>query len=188
MKADTAWATSQKIDNTLESYAAELGKTDLVQKMREARQLIAKTYDVQKSLNANNVDAKVIKKLGDKGKLTGGLADIAEFAKQYPGAVQVPTKNAYVPTPWELGMGGVAAAGGLGLHAIGAGLPLTGMAIATGAARPLLRSVITSSPYQNLMVRPQTFGPGLGLRAAGALSQNPALVGALSQVASQRKK
>ncbi len=179
-------AIADAIEGQIDRHLQVTGQS--VDEFRAARKMIAKTYDVQQSLKGNNVDAKVLAKLLDKGRLTGGMKDVAEFAKQFPGAVQTGSKNAYAPTAWELGMGGVAAVGGLGLHAAGAGLPLAGGAIAAGAARPLLRSVITSSPYQNMMVRPQTFGPGLGLKAAGALSQNPALVGALSTIAAQRNK
>lgn len=158
-----------------------------VAEFQQARQLIAKTYDIQKSLVQDHVDARKLVKAYEKGRLTGGLAEIGQFAKYFPAAAQVGLKGAYVPSAWE--MMGMGAGGAIGLipHALSGTTTMPALAASAAlAARPVGRAAMATQPYQAAFVRPQTFGPGLGFRATNAAVQNPEYLGALATLAAQQ--
>lgn len=136
------------MEDALDAHLSTLRKPELLKEFRNARQAIAKTYTVEKALNnaTGNVDASVLaSELRKKRPLTGELKEIAKFAQAFPKEVQMPEKIGGAPgiTALDVAYGGVGAA-------------LTGnpSAVAAIAARPSIRSLITSSPYQRLMAIP----------------------------------
>lgn len=139
----------------------------LVENLKNARQLIAKSYDIEAALNEStgNVSAQYLAKLLDKGKpLTGELKTAAEFARTFPKAAQDLEKMGSLPglSPLDYGTAG------LGLMTSG-GNPL---AIAGLAARPGARSAILSKPYQNALLTPNySVNPVNALAAKAANSQ-----------------
>lgn len=159
-KASNAKATA--MEARLEQEAVKAGKPQLVPAMREARQAIAKTWDVERALNLGDgtVDAQVLGRLLDHGaKLSGGLETIAKFA-QAPGK-QVTGQAAAQPTPgvsklnWTVspifGAGGFAAGGPVGA-AIGAAAPFV--------VPPAARASLLSDIYQRNFARPN-YEPGM---------------------------
>lgn len=115
--------------------------TQLVQDLRDARQTIAKTYDIQDALNpaTGNMDARVLGSKINKGKpLTGGLKDAGDAALAFPKAMMPSEKfggaQAHTALDW-LTL--------LASHGKTAGLSL---------ARPAVRGALLSSPYQNALM------------------------------------
>lgn len=79
------------IEDALEGHLQAMGQPDMLKSFRDARQLIAKTYTVQKALNpvSGSVDARKLAAELRKGKpLTGELRQAGEFAAQFPKAAQ----------------------------------------------------------------------------------------------------
>lgn len=143
-------AKAKSMETRLDAEAVKAGKPQLVPEMRAARQLIAKTWDVERALNLGDgtVDAQALGRLYDHGApLSGGLETIAKFA-QGPGR-QVTGQASAQPTPgvsklnWTvgglMGAGGMAALGPVGA-AVGAAAPFV--------APPAARSMILSDIYQ----------------------------------------
>ena len=133
------------LENTIENYLANSKQTDLLEKFRDARQLIAKTYTVEKALNqtTGTVDAKKLAAQLQKGKpLSGELKSVAEFGQAFPKAVQTPETMGSLPQFNPLDYFAGLVVGGT-----------TGPAGATAAfARPALRSVALSQPIQNRLL------------------------------------
>lgn len=130
---------------------------DLAPQLKEARQLIAKTYSVENALNpstGNVAGNKLAKALGQGKPLSGELKQAAEFAQAFPKAAQ---EGVAVPAFSPLDI----FSGGLG---VGTGNPLL---IALTAARPVARGVALNPTYQRAMVNP-TYGLGAA-RAAPVL-------------------
>ncbi len=152
---------------------------------RKARQVIARSYDVQKALKGNDVDARVLAGQLRKGRqLGGGLEKAAEFGARFKGAADTGNKNAYVPVnAFDWMMGGGAGVGAL-LHAPEAA---TAGAVTLGvaAARPAIRAGITSGPYQRLGVNPPSYGIGSTRRLAEAMTSDEALAAALGMQGQQ---
>lgn len=150
-------AQAKVIETELEKVAARRGQPDLVDQLREARQKIAKSYDIERALNkgAGEVSAPALGTAFDKGKpLSGNLKTIGAFDEAFP---QYTGEGVRVPTPGVskseaivsalMGMGGTAAFGPEGAAA--AAIPL-----ASHGARRL----ITSDAYRNMMRKP---APGM---------------------------
>lgn len=86
---------AEAIDNLIERNLAASGKPELVNEYRAARQMIAKSHDVEAATNTatGNVNAHVLARLSDRGRpFTGGLKLIADTAKTFPRATQNPEK------------------------------------------------------------------------------------------------
>lgn len=166
---------AQALDVKLQAEAMKAGKPELVPAMREARQAIAKTWDVERALNLGDgtVDAKALGRLYDHGApLSGGLETIAKFSLG-PGK-QVTREAASVPTPnvsklnWTmapfLGAGGAAVAGPVGA-AMGAAAPFV--------LPPAARSVLLNKQFQDYFARPN-YEPALlpenNIQTAGRLA------------------
>lgn len=147
-KAKQAQAAAAEIENTLESYAKSLGKEDLLPALRDARQLIAKTYTIEKALNpvSGTVDARALARELKKGKpLTEELKSVAEFAAQFPKAAQTTELMGSRPqlSPLDVGAAGIASA-------------LTSpAAMASLAVRPSARAAALSGAIQNRLVQNQ---------------------------------
>jgi hypothetical protein len=136
-------ALAKRLEGYIEDAANNAGIPGLVQKLRDARQMIAKTYDVERALNVatGDVSAPIIGRMVDKGKpLTGELATIGKFAEAFPSYAR---EGAKIPTPGVsksealaasmLSLGGMGVAGPWGAAA---GL----MPLASGPARSMALS------------------------------------------------
>src|SRR5581483_2619397 len=62
---------------------------------RKARQIIARTYDIEKTLNEHtgDIDAAALARLSKKRPLQAELKDIADFGGQFEGVARTPTKR-----------------------------------------------------------------------------------------------
>lgn len=136
---------SKVLENTIEAHLVNTKQTDLLDKFKDARQLIAKTYTIEKALNqtTGTVDAKKLANELKKGKpLSGELKSVAEFSQAFPKAVQTPEQMGSLPqlSPLDYlaGVVGGSATGGPGA--------------AVGLVRPALRSVALSQPVQNRLL------------------------------------
>jgi hypothetical protein len=156
--ANTAYGASQKLlgnankkaanllEDEIERHLKTTGQESMLAEFRNARQLIAKTYTVEKAMNpvSGNVNAKALASELKKGKpLTEELRTAAEFASQFPKAVQTVESMGSLPqtSPLDLATAGVASA-------------LTSpAALATLGVRPGARAAALSSPIQNRLVQ-----------------------------------
>lgn len=148
-KAKALQAEADAIEGSLESYATQSGRSDLVKDLVKARKEIAKTYTVERALNnaTGDVNAPVLGRLFAKNKpLSDGLDVIGQFQQAFPqitrpsAMTQAPGVSFAEPvTAAMAGLAGQAAAGPTGLLA--AGLPLL-----RGPARSLALSRTMQSP------------------------------------------
>jgi hypothetical protein len=141
------------IEGALETHLSKTGQTDLLNKFRDARQLIAKTYSIEKAANTTTgtVDAKKLASQLQRGKpLSGELKSIAQFSQAFPKASQATegmgSLPQFSPLDYFAGVIGGASTGGLGAGAV--------------LARPALRAAALSSPVQNRLI-PNTAAPFL---------------------------
>jgi hypothetical protein len=142
---------AEVLENTIEAHLGNTKQTDLLDKFRDARQLIAKTYSVEKAVNpvTGTVDAKKLAAQLSKGKpLSGELKDVAEFSARFPKATQTTEAMGslpqFSPLDYMAGVGGSIATQNPAL-------------LAAAAGRPVLRELALSSPIQNrLAQRTQT--------------------------------
>jgi hypothetical protein len=165
---DTALAkankdASQVLENTIENHLANTKQTNLLDKFKNARQLIAKSYEVEKAMNAVTGSVSAPKLAGrlQAGKpLSGELKDIAKFGLAFPKASQMPEKvgGALPFSPLDVGYatlaGGGALLGGEGYGSSGA-LTLAGL-----LARPAARKAVLSNRMQNGLVQQQATPAG----------------------------
>lgn len=142
-------AAAKALEDAMEDHLRQTGQTQMLQSFRDARQLIAKTYTVEKALNptTGTVDARKLGQQITKGKpLSGDLKSIGDFANRFPKAAQ-PTEGMgslpqTSPLDWALG-------GGM---AMGTGNPLM---LASMAARPTARAAILSPVVQDRLIQRQ---------------------------------
>lgn len=138
-KAQAFGKTAQRIENTFEELAKTTDKPNLLKNLREGRELIAKTYDVDRALNVatGDISAKILGRAVDKGRpISGELKTVGKFAEAFPKSVQ---DAAGLPAAGVSALDPMAAAalGILGGSAFGpAGL----LAAATPYARNLVRT------------------------------------------------
>lgn len=136
---------SKVLENTIEAHLVNTKQTDLLDKFKDARQLIAKTYTIEKALNqtTGTVDAKKLANELKKGKpLSGELKSVAEFSQAFPKAVQVPEQMGSLPqtSPLDIGAAGIMAS-------------LTNpAALASLGVRPGARALALSGPVQNRLL------------------------------------
>lgn len=141
------------IENALEGHLSKTNQTDLLTKFKDARQIIAKTYSVEKAANTTTgtIDAKKLAAQLQRGKpLSAELKSIAQFSQAFPKASQTPEVMGSLPqlSPLDYfaGLIGGVSTGGAGASAI--------------LARPALRAAALSSPVQNRLI-PNTAAPFL---------------------------
>jgi hypothetical protein len=80
---------SKAIEELIQRRMSEAGRTDLVQKFKEARELIAKSWSVEEAMNpatGNVVGNKLASQLSSGEPLTGNLREAARFAQAFPKA------------------------------------------------------------------------------------------------------
>jgi hypothetical protein len=154
---------SRVLENTIENHLANTKQTQLLDKFREARQLIAKSYEVEKAMNVKTGSVSAQKLAGrlQAGKpLSGELKDIAEFSLAFPKASQMPEKvgGALPFSPLDVGYatlaGGGALLGGEDYGSSGA-LTLAGL-----LARPVARKAVLSNRMQNSLIQQQAAPAG----------------------------
>jgi len=141
------------IENALEGHLSKTNQTDLLTKFKDARQIIAKTYSVEKAANTTTgtIDAKKLAAQLQRGKpLSAELKSIAQFSQAFPKASQATEAMGSLPqlSPLDYFAGLI---GGLSTGGVGAGAIL---------ARPALRAAALSSPVQNRLI-PNTAAPFL---------------------------
>jgi Transglycosylase SLT domain len=95
-KAKEYKAVADIADDVLVDYANKAGKPQLINELKQARKMIAKTYTVERAMNSGtgSIDSRVLGRLYEKGKpLSDGLDDVGRFATSFKGVA--PTGNAF---------------------------------------------------------------------------------------------
>lgn len=138
------------LEDALEDHIAAIGNQELLKGFRNARQLIAKTYSVEKAMNpaTGTIDARKLAAQLAKGKpLSGSIKSAAEFAARFPKAAQTVEQMGSLPqlSPLDWAVGG-------GMSAASAN-PLM---MASVMARPAVRAATLSAPVQNALARQPT--------------------------------
>lgn len=172
-------AAADALDGLIERNLTATGQADLASSYQSARVNIAKLHDVEAALTpGGHIDARVLAKIGENGRLSGPLQTIADFAGNFGKAVQTgekvgsPMVHALRPS---IGSGVGAMIGGVPGAAIGAG---AGVAVPWAA-----RGAMLSGPGQSLMATP-SYSPGLlGNMASAGLLPSPETAGLLSRTA-----
>lgn len=150
--ADTAYAQGDKalgkayksvsgaLEDVLERNLQQ-NAPDAVKEFRQARQLIAKTYTVEKALNegTGSVSAQALVRDLKRGRLSGELKTIAQTAEAFPRATQALKESPKDLSPLDW------ATAGLGLAGTG-GNPLAALGL---VARPSVRSLVLSPAVQS---------------------------------------
>jgi hypothetical protein len=152
---------AKALEDAIEEHLQAAGSADLLRQFKDARQLIAKTYTVEKALNptTGSVDARNLAAQLKKGKpLSGELKDAAEFAARFPKAAQPVEGMGSLPqtSPLDWALGGTLSAASAN--------PLM---LASVLARPLARGATLSPMVQNRLVQG-------GPNALASLAMNPA--------------
>lgn len=172
-------AGADALEQAIDDHLAQFGPSKMLNDYRSARQLIAKTYSVQKGLNdvTGDVSAAALAKQLEKGKpLSGELEKIARVAQAFPKATQSLKEAPKSVSPLDLG---VAAISGTAT-----GNPA---ALAMMGARPAMRSLVLSPQYQARMLN-NTYAPtavdsiGLPLLSSDILRRSLLPVGIGSSV------
>jgi hypothetical protein len=160
-------AAAKNLEDFIERSAQKAGKSDLVERLRDARKDIAKAHVVAKALNdaTGTVNPRV---LAREKYLTGDLKKAADFAKAFPKAAQSPEVMGSLPgiSPLDFVGGGIM--GSVGQAA--AGHPAGLLAAGVPFVRPFARSLLLSDPYQKAMANP-SYSLGMLPRVAGGLLQ-----------------
>lgn len=167
-RADAAFAKGDKgvakatkqaagvLEDLLERHAQSTGSPDALKALREARQLIAKTYSVEKALNpaTGTVSAQKLAAQLQRGKpLSGELRKVAEFGASFPKAAQAVEQMGSLPqiSPLDWALGGGASV------ATASPLPALMMGV-----RPAARAAALSGPVQRgLLAAPAPAGSGI---------------------------
>jgi len=139
-----------------------------VPEYQAARQLIAKSHDIEAATNpaTGDVNAAKIAQLSMKRPLTGSLNSIADTALAFPKVMQNPSKFGGVEPLSTLDLGAAAFAASKGKYDLAAGI----------LGKPMVRALIMSDKYQGSIANPSQFSA-----ASYAPSQLQPLVNALSQ-------
>ena len=151
------------LEDAVEGHLTKLNQPDALNKFKEARQLIAKTYTVQKAMNpkTGTVDAIALAARLKAGKpMSAELKDIAEFGLAFPKAAQKSEKigGTIGISPLDYTVAGLTGGASLlggedketsALHA----------AIALGL-RPAARKAVLSNVMQNRLVQKQVAPAG----------------------------
>ena len=144
------------LEDAIESHLSKLNQPDALNKFKEARQLIAKTYTVEKAMNktTGTVDASKLASRLQSGKpMSGELKDIAQFGQAFPKAVQTPERigGSIGVSPLDYTMAGVT--GGASLLGGEDKTTSGALGLATLLARPGARKLALSSPVQNRLAQ-----------------------------------
>lgn len=132
------------------------GYSNIADDWRHARSTIAAAHDVESALvheNSNNVDARQLGKLLDRGKpFQGPIRQAAEFGNTFGKVAQTPEQiGSHSPfTVLDTALGALGA-GGL----VGGAMGVHGMyPLALAAARPAIRAGLLTGPGQRMLANP----------------------------------
>lgn len=147
---------ARQLEALAERNLANFNQPDVMKNFKQAREDIAKSYTIEKALNATtgNVSGADLGNLARKGKIVPAeLQTLADAAGAYPSAFQNVARIGSVPgfSPLDIGTAGVASAA--------AGNPSV---LLSAATRPTLRSVAVSPMFQRNML-PSSQGQPQGL-------------------------
>lgn len=152
------------LESAIDTHMVTTGApADLLKNYRDARQTIAKTYTVQKALNAEtgNISAPKLASELTKGKpLSGELLEIAQAGQAFPKSMQALKESPKQISPLDF-----AVAAGL------TGGTLNPLMMATLGIRPLARNALLSSVAQKSMLTPG-FKQSLSSRVAQPMLDN----------------
>jgi hypothetical protein len=180
-KAKNLTAQAKALEDDFEDRAAKAGQPEIVNDMKKARQLIAKTYDVEKGLNIgdSNISARKIgSKLDDVGKKgqSGNLLTIGKMANAFDPVMGDGSK---IPVPGVSGTDALASAilSTMGYGAAGpAGLTAAALPF---VARPTARNLVLSGPYQKYIAQgiPARYAPLIDAMTQQAVGAGGTTVG-----------
>jgi hypothetical protein len=174
---------ADELEETLEAYARQANRPDLVDQVREARVAMAKNYTVQRSMTGSSFDAAKLSQLESRGKapLTGDLRTVMDMYREFPKAMTAPQKGGSPGVnqllPWLTMPAGGSIGTMLGGPSGGVAGTMAGLA-AGQAIPPAVRSMILSDWYQALMANPKAVTNPLLLQGAAG---NPALTGPIQE-------
>jgi hypothetical protein len=147
---------AKQLEELAERNLTKFNQPDVMSNFRQARQDIAKSYTIEKALNAATGDVSGAK-LGQRaaaGKMVPSeLQALADAAASYSKAFQNPAAIGSVPyiSPLDLATAAIASAS-----------TANPMVMASALTRPALRAGITSGMYQrNMLPNTQVQPPGL---------------------------
>lgn len=147
---------AQQLEALAERNLKNFNQPDVMTNFKQARQDIAKSYTIEKALNAatGNVSGAVLGQRAATGKIVPAeLQNLANAAGAYPTAFQNVARIGSVPgfSPLDIGTAGIASAA--------SGNPAV---LLSAATRPTLRSVAVSPMFQrNMLPSSQPQAPGL---------------------------
>lgn len=169
------------MDDLIERNIAEAGggqSVGLVKAYKDARQLIAKSYDLEGATNkaTGNVNALGIARLGAKGKpLTGELKTISDIASAFPKAMQPETRFGGNEELSALDFFGSAAAIAHGSPEVAGmimGRPLARKALLSKGMQDKLAAVPKAGPSAGSVVK-KLYRPAVGASAANTIGSQP---------------
>lgn len=152
---------SGALEDLIERNLQSSGNPQLLTAYREARQTLAKTYQVEKVLNktSGSVDANKLAQMMQKGKpMTGDLRTIADFAARFPKANQTVERMGSLPGVSPLDFAATAISGATANPLYMAGI----------LGRPMARAAALSAPVQNNLARAAQPGSGPVNRLLGS--------------------
>ena len=139
-------AASKELEGLIErNLGKDQGAAGLFQAYKQARTLIARSYDVEKALNkgTGNVSAVKLARLADKRPVGGELGDVVDFARKYGGAARTVEERGSRLGPEHSPLDFAAAAVAAAHHPAAAAALL---------ARPLARRYLLSEAAQRGML------------------------------------
>lgn len=152
-EAEKQVALANELENRIEAAATEFGTPDMLDRLRAGRERIAKSWDIERSLNIGDysVSAASLGRQMDKGApLSGGLERVARFQQAFPKSMRDASS---IPTPGvskiQQGLMLLSAVGGYGATGSPYGM-LAGLAPLTSDAA---RGLVLSQPYQRFATR-----------------------------------
>ncbi len=162
---------ADNLEQQIERYAIENGDDTLVQRLRDSRTKISKSYLIEKALNdtTGDVDATILGKELSRGNLVPDeLMPAARLGQGFKEVARVPKSGDATPITaldWLLGSG----IGGTAAMFHPAGLAL---AAAPAATRLGMRQGLLSGPVQRTLVQPK-YSIGLANKVLPGLLDNP---------------
>jgi hypothetical protein len=170
---------ADELETTLDAYARQANRPDLVEKLREARTALAKNYTVQRAMTGSSFDPAKLSQLESRGKapLTGDLRTVMDMYREFPKAMNAPQAGGSPGVNQLLPWLTMPAGGSIGTYLGGpsGGVAGTMAGLAAGQAiPPAIRSLILSDMYQALMATPKPVSNPALLQ--GILG-NPAIIG-----------
>lgn len=143
-------SAADAIENALDAHLVSVGAPlDVLQNFRDARATIAKTYTAENALNpvSGAIDAVKLARVLTKNKpISGGMRQAAEAAALAPSAMS--------GKPGAPGVSNLDATTSLASLVASISHPGAAVGALWPVARSAARGLMTSAPYQKLMVRP----------------------------------